>query len=148
MIARFTAERIKGAGKSSIFNLGDDFNLTHGGEKLNDIDKFDNPNSDQEDEDELLGKEFVDEAHFGGFMTKADDDFKSGKANSRKEYIENLIRESKKKKAEKKFVCSHSGCGLSFGSKSSLSSHYRYVVSNEFVRNFCMVKLEQTLFGR
>ena len=55
---------------------------------------------------------------------------------------------SKKKKAEKKFVCSHSGCGLSFGSKSSLSSHYRYVVSNEFVRNFCMVKLEQTLFGR
>ena len=102
MIARFTAERIKGAGKSSIFNLGDDFNLTHGGEKLNDIDKFDNPNSDQEDEDELLGKEFVDEAHFGGFMTKADDDFKSGKANSRKEYIENLIRESKKKKAEKR----------------------------------------------
>merc|ERR1711915_670163 len=102
MIARFTAERIKGAGKSSIFNLGDDFNLTHGGEKLNDIDKFDNPNSDQEEDDELLSKDFVDEAHFGGFMTKADDDFKSGKANSRKEYIENLIRESKKKKAEKR----------------------------------------------
>merc|ERR1712098_255735 len=102
MIARFTAERIKGAGKSSIFNLGDDFNLTHGGEKLNDIDKFDNPNSDDEDGEELLSKEFVDEAHFGGFMSKADDEFKAGKGNSRKEYIENLIRESKKKKAEKR----------------------------------------------
>ena len=28
MIARYTAERIKGSGKSSIFNLGDDFCLT------------------------------------------------------------------------------------------------------------------------
>ena len=37
MIARFTAERVKGSGKSSIFNLGDDFNLTHGGAKLSDI---------------------------------------------------------------------------------------------------------------
>ena len=103
MIARFTAERVKGAGKTSIFNIGDDFDLTHGGENLSEIDKFGNPNSDNdEDEEELLGKEFVDQAHFGGFMTKADDDFKAGKANSRKDIIENLIRESKKKKAEKR----------------------------------------------
>jgi len=102
MIARFTAERVKGAGKTSIFNIGDDFNLTHGGEKLSEIDKFENPNSDNDEDDNLLGKEFVDEAHFGGFMTKADEDFKSGKANSRKDFIENLIRESKKKKAEKR----------------------------------------------
>ena len=94
MIARFTAERVKGAGKTSIFNIGDDFNLTHGGEKLSEIDKFENPNSDNDEDDNLLGKEFVDEAHFGGFMTKADEDFKSGKANSRKDFIENLIRES------------------------------------------------------
>ena len=80
MIARFTAERIKGAGKTSIFNLGEDFSLTHGGEKLAEIDKFDNPKSDDEDDEEnLLGKDFVNEAHFGGFMTKADDDFKAGK---------------------------------------------------------------------
>ena len=103
MIARFTAERIKGAGKTSIFNLGEDFSLTHGGEKLAEIDKFDNPKSDDEDDEEtLLGKDFVNEAHFGGFMTKADDDFKAGKGNNRKDYIENLIRESKKKKAEKR----------------------------------------------
>jgi len=102
MIARFTAERVKGAGKSSIFNLGDDYNLTHGGARIDDIDKFDDPKSDDEDAEELLGKEFVDEAHFGGFMSRADDEFKAGKGNSRKEYIENLIRESKKKKAEKR----------------------------------------------
>jgi len=30
MIARFTAERLKGAGRQSIFNLGDDAGLTHG----------------------------------------------------------------------------------------------------------------------
>jgi len=103
MIARFTAERVKGAGKSSIFNLGDDYNLTHGGARIEDIDKFDDPKSDDdEDGEELLSKEFVDEAHFGGFMSKADDEFKAGKGNSRKDYIENLIRESKKKKAEKR----------------------------------------------
>ena len=103
MIARFTAERIKGSGKTSIFNLGEDISLTHGGEKLTDIDKFDDPNSDEdEEEDNLLNKDFVNEAHFGGFMTKADDDFKAGKGNSRKDYIENLIRESKLKKAEKR----------------------------------------------
>ena len=80
MIARFTAERVKGSGKSSIFNLGDDFNLTHGGAKLSDIDKFDDPKSDEdEDMDSLLNKDFVDEAHFGGFMTKSDEDFKAGK---------------------------------------------------------------------
>ena len=103
MIARFTAERIKGAGKSSIFNLGEDINLTHGGANISEIDKFDRQNSDEdEDMDTLLDKEFVDEAHFGGFMTKSDEDFKAGKGNSRKDIIENLIRESKKKKAEKK----------------------------------------------
>ena len=73
----------------------DDYNLTHGGARIDDIDKFDDPKSDDdEDAEELLGKEFVDEAHFGGFMSRADDEFKAGKGNSRKEYIENLIRES------------------------------------------------------
>merc|ERR1712059_220111 len=103
MIARFTAERVKGAGKSSIFNLGDDFSLTHGGDSLENIDKFDNPHSDDDaDQDELLSKQFVEEAHFGGFMSKADDEFKAGKGNTRKDFIDNLIKESKKKKAEKR----------------------------------------------
>jgi len=102
MIARFTAERMRGTGKTSIFNLGDDLNLTHGGADIDSIDRFEDPKSDDEEEEELLGKQFVDSAHFGGFMSQADDEFKAGKGNSRKEFIENLIRESKKKKAEKR----------------------------------------------
>ena len=102
MVARFTAEKMRSSGKTSIFNLGDDFNLTHDGEDLNNIDKFEDPKSDDEEAEELLGKEFVEKAHFGGFMTMDDDQFKAGRGNSRKDFIENLIRESKKKKAEKR----------------------------------------------
>jgi len=102
MVARFTAEKMRSSGKTSIFNLGDDFNLTHDGEDLNNIDMFEDPKSDDEEAEELLGKEFVEKAHFGGFMTQDDDQFKAGKGNSRKDFIENLIRESKKKKAEKR----------------------------------------------
>jgi hypothetical protein len=40
---RYTAERLKSTGKQSIFNLGDDTDLTHGGSNIRDIDKFDNP---------------------------------------------------------------------------------------------------------
>ena len=35
-------------------------------------------------------------------MTQTDDEFKRGQGNTRKEWIENLIRESKKRKAEKR----------------------------------------------
>ena len=70
MIARFTAERMRGTGKTSIFNLGDDLNLTHGGADIDSIDRFEDPKSDDEEEEELLGKQFVDSAHFGGFMSQ------------------------------------------------------------------------------
>ena len=43
---------MKGTGKQSIFNLGDDYDLTHGGTNLNDMDKFANPNSDDDQEEE------------------------------------------------------------------------------------------------
>ena len=42
-----------------------------------------------------MNAKFVGEAHFGGFMDKKDEDFKAGKGNSRKEFIETLIKESK-----------------------------------------------------
>jgi hypothetical protein len=48
----------------------------------------------------ISGK-FVSRAHFGGFMTQSDVEFASGKSNSRKEWIEEMIAESKKKKMEK-----------------------------------------------
>jgi len=103
MIARFTAEKLRDSGRNSIFNLGEEQDLTHGGLNINDIHKFDQPGSDDEDDNKLDAK-FVSEAHFGGFMTKTDDDFKSGKGNSRKEWIDNMIAESKKRKADKKKV--------------------------------------------
>jgi len=108
MMARFTAERLKGAGKTSIFNLGDDSGLTHGGSNIADLDQFEDPRSDDENDDDPANKKldakFVEEAHFGGFMTMKDDEFASGKSNSRKEWVEQLIIDSKKKKAEKKLV--------------------------------------------
>lgn len=49
----------------------------------------------------VLTASFVDEAHFGGFLTRSDVEFAEGKSNTRQEWIERMIAESKKKKAEK-----------------------------------------------
>ena len=45
-----------------------------------------------QEEEERLNEEFVSEAHFGGFMTKKDDEYKEGRGNTRKDFIENLIK--------------------------------------------------------
>lgn len=104
MVARFAAERAKQHNKKNIYNLADDEVLTHRGQTLEQIEKFDDPRSDdEEDEDGRkfggLGDDFVAEGHFGGGMlTKTDS--KDG-AKSHKDLIEQLIAESKKRKAEK-----------------------------------------------
>uniref|UniRef100_A0A2A4JTG3 Nucleolar protein 14 homolog n=1 Tax=Heliothis virescens TaxID=7102 RepID=A0A2A4JTG3_HELVI len=104
MVARFAAERAKQHNKKNIYNLADDEILTHRGQTLEQIEKFDDPRSDdEEDEDGRkfggLGDDFVAEGHFGGGMlTKTDS--KDG-AKSHKDLIEQLIAESKKRKAEK-----------------------------------------------
>ncbi|KAJ8941564.1 hypothetical protein NQ318_011523 [Aromia moschata] len=41
--ARFTAVRLKAHNKKSIFNLADDEILTHRGQTLSEIEKFDDP---------------------------------------------------------------------------------------------------------
>jgi len=51
IVARFTAERNRNRKKSK-FNLADDEVLTHRGQSLNEIEKFDDPRSDSEDEQE------------------------------------------------------------------------------------------------
>lgn len=103
LMARFTAIRKK-AHKKSIFNLADDEVLTHKGQTLSEIEKFDDPRSDDE-WDDLDGKKsgnlessFVGDAHFGGGLLK-----KTGHegAKTHKELIDQLISESKKRKAEK-----------------------------------------------
>ncbi|XP_041985425.1 nucleolar protein 14 homolog [Aricia agestis] len=103
MLARFASERAKHHSKKSIYNLADDEILTHRGQTLEQIEKFDDPrSSDDEDEEKKFGgldNEFVGEGHFGGgFLSKSDT--KDG-AKSHKDLIEQLIAESKKRKAEK-----------------------------------------------
>jgi Nop14-like family len=48
-----------------------------------------------------VSAEFVGETHFGGFLTRSDIEFAEGKSNSRKEWIDNMIAESKKRKADR-----------------------------------------------
>ncbi|KAF4527671.1 hypothetical protein B566_EDAN015128 [Ephemera danica] len=100
IMARFAAEQTKGRRKT-IFNLGDDEVLTHKGHTLNEIEKFDDPRSDDEDEDGgKLEASFVGDAHFGGgFLRKAEPD--EDAFQSRQNLIQQLIIESKKRKAEK-----------------------------------------------
>ncbi|KAF2903270.1 hypothetical protein ILUMI_02919 [Ignelater luminosus] len=103
-MARFTAVRAKAHKRKSIFNLADDEVLTHRGQTLNEIEKFDDPRSD--DEDSLDGEvnsgkldsNFVEDAHFGGGVLS-----KTGieGAKSHKDLINQLIAESKRRKAEK-----------------------------------------------
>ncbi|XP_059045524.1 nucleolar protein 14 homolog [Achroia grisella] len=104
MVARFAAERARQHSKKSIYNLADDEILTHRGQTLEQIEKFDDPRS-SDDENEERGKfgglddDFVSEGHFGGgILSKTDS--KDG-AKSHKDLIEQLIAESKKRKAEK-----------------------------------------------
>ncbi|XP_056639893.1 nucleolar protein 14 homolog [Diorhabda sublineata] len=103
-IARFTALKVKNHNKKSIFNLADDEILTHKGQTLSEIEKFDDPRSDDEDffdkgpKTGNLVSDFVEEAHFGGGLFK-----NTGKegAMTHKDLINQLIVESKKRKAEK-----------------------------------------------
>ncbi|GBP74460.1 Nucleolar protein 14 [Eumeta japonica] len=104
VLARFAAERIKQYSKKNIYNLADDEILTHRGQTLEEIEKFDDPrSSDEEDEDGRkmggLDDEFVSEGHFGGGVLSKTES-KDG-ARSHKDLIEQLIAESKKRKAEK-----------------------------------------------
>ncbi|CAH1996645.1 unnamed protein product [Acanthoscelides obtectus] len=105
VMARFTAVRIKAHNKKSIYNLADDEVLTHKGQTLSEIEKFDDPRSDDEDSFEgnsgKLDKDFVEEAHFGGGVLR-----NTGRegATSHKDLINQLIAESKKRKAEKQQI--------------------------------------------
>lgn len=96
-MARYTAMRVKQHNKKNIFNLADDEVLTHKGQTLSEIEKFDDPKSEDEDEEDSgkLDSKFVRDVHFGGGMLK-----KADGAKSHKDLIEQLIIESKKRKAE------------------------------------------------
>lgn len=78
--------------------------LTHRGESLAEIEKFDDPKSDEDEDDDdgrnhsgKLDEQFVSDAHFGGGMLKKVD----SENKSRKDLIDQMIMDSKKRKAEK-----------------------------------------------
>ncbi|EZA57140.1 hypothetical protein DMN91_007127 [Ooceraea biroi] len=102
-MARFARERIKAHRKKGIYNLNDDETLTHRGQTLEEIEKFDDPRSDEESDDGdasgKLDRNFVEEAHFGGGVLSQSD-----ATLSRKDVINQLIAESKKRKAEQQKI--------------------------------------------
>lgn len=103
MDLRLAAEKKRQFRKKSLFNLNDEEELTHGGFSLSDSNLNDKL-SISDDEDDMLDAQFVKEKHFGGggLLTKREDQEVDGKPKSRKDWIDEIIAESKKKKAESK----------------------------------------------
>uniref|UniRef100_A0A8C4YZL0 Nucleolar protein 14 n=1 Tax=Gadus morhua TaxID=8049 RepID=A0A8C4YZL0_GADMO len=107
ILERFSMERQKQHDKKDMFNLNEEEELTHYGQSLAEMEKFnDLMDSDSEpDEKGLLSAELT-RSHFGGggglLRKKAGDD-KGGapRAKSRQELIEELIQKSKLQKRER-----------------------------------------------
>ncbi|XP_052249880.1 nucleolar protein 14-like [Dreissena polymorpha] len=101
MMKRFALERSRTTTKSK-FNLNDEEELTHYGQSLADIEKFDEPvisdAEEEDDEEKRAAAKIVAEQHFGGFMKKRDPEEEK---KSWKERMEEMISESKKKKFER-----------------------------------------------
>lgn len=83
--------------RKEMYNLNDSVKLTHRGQTLEEIERFDdavdNDDNDSDDDGGQLDADFMEAAHFGG---GAGDNGKD-----RKTVIEEMIAESKRKKAEK-----------------------------------------------
>lgn len=102
-MARFSMELMKVYKKKDIYNLNNNEEFSHVGHILEEVEKFDDPRSDDEFSDEessgKLDKDFVEGAHFaGGILSKPNS------ALSRKDLIDQLIVESKQRKAEKQKI--------------------------------------------
>ncbi|XP_045127343.1 nucleolar protein 14-like isoform X2 [Portunus trituberculatus] len=103
MALRLAAEKRRQFGKKSLFNLNEDEELTHAGLALDDSNLNDKLGLSDDEDDDMLDAKFVKEQHFGGgLLTKLDgaDETDKGKPKSKKEWIDEIIAESKKKKAE------------------------------------------------
>nr|CAB3264402.1 nucleolar protein 14-like [Phallusia mammillata] len=106
MLQRFSLERKKKHEKMAQFNLNEDEDLTHLGQSLSNIEKFDDyEGSDNEEESGTISGEYVTHAHFGGgiFSKKEDGDEvdQNDESRSRKDIIDEIIAKSKKAKYEK-----------------------------------------------
>ncbi|XP_072177495.1 nucleolar protein 14-like [Diadema setosum] len=98
MMERFALEKQRSHEKSSIFSLNADEELTHYGQSLSSMEKFEEPQLESDDdEDGRINKQFVAEQHFGGFLTKKKSE-EDGKPKTRHEIFEEIIAKSKKEK--------------------------------------------------
>lgn len=102
MMKRFAMERAKE--KTNKFSLNEDEDdLTHFGQSLSSIEKFEEPLvSDDEEDGGRIDADMVAKEHFGGFMTNSNHEELGGqKQKSWKERMEEVIAKSKKEKYER-----------------------------------------------
>ncbi|XP_053407134.1 nucleolar protein 14-like [Mercenaria mercenaria] len=100
MMKRYAMERSKSSVKNK-FNLNEEEELTHYGQSLADIEKFDEPiisDEEEDDDDRRAAAKLVAQEHFGGFLQRRNPD---DEKKSWKERMEDMIKESKKKKHER-----------------------------------------------
>lgn len=108
MLKRFTMEKKHHHERHGKYRLEDE-ELTHLGQSLGEIDKFEDVQL-SDDEDDVMDKteeaDDVRELHFGGFLTKkrTDDEQISGKQKSKKEIMEEVVAKAKIKKHERQMA--------------------------------------------
>ncbi|XP_061589562.1 LOW QUALITY PROTEIN: nucleolar protein 14 [Cololabis saira] len=108
ILQRFTVERQRVHEKKDLYNLNEDEELTHFGQSLAEMEKFnDAVNSDDEAEERGLLSAELTASHFGGggglLRRKTSGEQEEGglRARSRQELIEELIQKSKQEKRER-----------------------------------------------
>ncbi|XP_054468409.1 nucleolar protein 14 [Anoplopoma fimbria] len=110
ILKRFAMERQRVHDKKDLYNLNEEEELTHYGQSLAEIEKFnDNVNSDDESEEKGLLSAELTASHFGGggglLRRKTPGEQQDGednhRAKSRQELIEELIQKSKQEKRER-----------------------------------------------
>lgn len=107
ILQRFTMERQRVHEKKDVYNLNEEEELTHYGQSLAEMEKFnDVVNSDDESEEKGLLSAELTASHFGGgglLRKKASGEEEEGgqRAKSRQELIEELIQKSKQEKRER-----------------------------------------------
>ncbi|XP_014822341.1 PREDICTED: nucleolar protein 14 [Poecilia mexicana] len=111
ILQRFAIERQRAHGKRDVYNLNEEEELTHYGQSLAEIEKFnDTVGSDDESEEKGLLSAELTASHFGGgggLLRKKtsggdqEDEQGGQKIKSRQELIEELIQKSKQEKRER-----------------------------------------------
>ncbi|CAN9504305.1 unnamed protein product [Ophioblennius macclurei] len=110
ILQRFTMERQRLHDKKDVYNLNEEEELTHYGQSLAEMEKFnDGVNSDEETEEKGLLSAELTASHFGGGggllkkKTSGEESEAEGsqRAKSRQELIEELIQKSRQEKRER-----------------------------------------------